>query len=261
MPTLKSCIKCGKPVSSAVSCCPHCGYNSYDPNLTSCDLCKQSLRKLEAITIGSNETLFRSSASRGLSYHSYCFQKYDPIQLKCPTCNQVTSRPILELGCSEPKKIGDTGLNLRYVTVKYRSNCKNCGQLIIFDGCNYCGLPIQNNEKVRFKVSYNDGEIDTYKTFDVHPECKSNFKGSCFIATAACGEDSLEVQTLRVFCDQYLLSHPIGNLFVQVYQKLSPPLASAIQNQPIFKLISKFLIVNPAFQIAKLWMKAKSNPD
>ncbi|MGB3237893.1 MAG: CFI-box-CTERM domain-containing protein [Geitlerinemataceae cyanobacterium] len=259
MSTLKSCAECGKPVSSAASRCPHCGSNPH-PSFMSCDCCKGDLKSSEAIAFsGSGRGL------RNLSFHSYCFYKYNKVNLKCPVCSSHYS--FSDLGLSNIKKEQDYNMNLPVIHVNYSTKCRNCGHPIFFDGCNYCGLPILNNNKIKVKVSYQDSDYPSFYNnvfFNVHAECKSKVKnsyGNCFIATAACGENSLEVQTLRTFRDQYLLSHPLGNLFVQVYQKLSPPLASAIKNKLFLKSLARFFIVNPAFQVAKFFVKAKSNID
>ncbi len=57
--------------------------------------------------------------------------------------------------------------------------------------------------------------------------------GGCFIATAAYGEGSGEVEALRGFRDRVLLRLPGGEALVGLYYRLSPPLASAIRgNKP-----------------------------
>jgi hypothetical protein len=257
MSTLKSCAECGKPVSSAASRCPHCGSN---PSFISCDCCKRDLKRSEAIVFSGKSTL---------SFHSYCFQDRFHLNFKCPTCNFYYSFSDFGLSGINKEFYQYPTKGVPKIEVGYVHTCTSCGQPMYFEGCNYCGLPMDSNNIAKVKVSYPDSDYPSITcsiTFRVHPECKSRVPSSissvsCFIATAACGEDSLEVQTLRAFRDRYLLSHPIGHLFVQVYQKLSPPLASAIQNKPLFKLIAKILIVNPAFQVAKFFVKSKSNLD
>jgi hypothetical protein len=60
----------------------------------------------------------------------------------------------------------------------------------------------------------------------------------CFIATAAYGTPMAEeVQILRAFRDEYLLTNPLGEAFVNLYYRLSPPIAEFITNHPSLKPI------------------------
>jgi parallel beta-helix repeat protein len=60
----------------------------------------------------------------------------------------------------------------------------------------------------------------------------------CFIATAAYGTPMAEeVQILREFRDEYLLTNPLGLTFVDFYYKVSPPIAEFITEHPSLKPI------------------------
>jgi len=60
----------------------------------------------------------------------------------------------------------------------------------------------------------------------------------CFIATAAYGTPMAdEIQTLRDFTDEYLLTNPLGQALVDIYYKLSPPIAEFITEHPFLKPI------------------------
>jgi hypothetical protein len=55
----------------------------------------------------------------------------------------------------------------------------------------------------------------------------------CFIATAAYGTPMAEeIQVLREFRDEYLLTSPLGQALVGVYYRVSPPLAEFITEHP-----------------------------
>jgi len=60
--------------------------------------------------------------------------------------------------------------------------------------------------------------------------------GRCFIATAAYGTPlAEEIQVLRQFRDEYLLTNPLGRLFVSLYYEGGPPVAEFIDDHPALK--------------------------
>jgi hypothetical protein len=62
--------------------------------------------------------------------------------------------------------------------------------------------------------------------------------GGCFIATAAYGTPMAEeIQILREFRDEYLLTNPVGQAFTDLYYKFSPPIANFITDHPSLKPI------------------------
>jgi hypothetical protein len=64
------------------------------------------------------------------------------------------------------------------------------------------------------------------------------FGTGCFIATAAYGTPMAEdVQTLRDFRDEYMLTNPVGGTLVELYYAVSPPIAGFITEHPGLKPI------------------------
>ena len=60
----------------------------------------------------------------------------------------------------------------------------------------------------------------------------------CFIATAAYGTPMAEeIGILRQFRDEYLLTNPMGNALVDLYYRVSPPIAEFITAHPSLKPI------------------------
>ena len=58
----------------------------------------------------------------------------------------------------------------------------------------------------------------------------------CFIATAAYGIPiAEEVIVLRQFRNEYLLTNPIGKVFVDTYYKISPSISGFIRQHPVLK--------------------------
>jgi hypothetical protein len=67
--------------------------------------------------------------------------------------------------------------------------------------------------------------------------------GGCFIATAAYGEDAMEVRALRKFRDQRLLTNVPGRAFVRLYYTCSPPIAWVISQSPLLRAITRSLLM------------------
>jgi hypothetical protein len=64
------------------------------------------------------------------------------------------------------------------------------------------------------------------------------FGTGCFIATAAYGTPMAEeIQILREFRDEYLLTNPVGSTLVDIYYRVSPPIAEFITGHPSLKPI------------------------
>jgi hypothetical protein len=60
----------------------------------------------------------------------------------------------------------------------------------------------------------------------------------CFIATAAYGTPMAdEIQILREFRDEYMLTNPVGSTLVDIYYRVSPPIAEFITEHPRLKPI------------------------
>jgi chaperone required for assembly of F1-ATPase len=78
-------------------------------------------------------------------------------------------------------------------------------------------------------------------TMDNSYSVRANFEsagGGCFIATAAYGTPMAEeIQILREFRDDYLLTNPVGQAFVDFYYRTSPPIAQFISEHPSLKPI------------------------
>jgi hypothetical protein len=72
----------------------------------------------------------------------------------------------------------------------------------------------------------------------------------CFIATAAYGTPMAEeIQILREFRDEYLLTNPVGKGLVDFYYRVSPPIAEFITEHPSLKPIVRAGLV-PAVVIS-----------
>ena len=64
------------------------------------------------------------------------------------------------------------------------------------------------------------------------------FRTGCFIATAAYGSAMADdIEVLREFRDEYMLTNPVGEALVEFYYAVSPPIAEFITEHPSLKPI------------------------
>jgi Divergent InlB B-repeat domain/FG-GAP repeat len=76
--------------------------------------------------------------------------------------------------------------------------------------------------------------------------------GGCFIATAAYGTPMAEeIQVLREFRDEYLLTNPVGRSLVEFYYRASPPVAEFITDHTALKPVVRAGLV-PAVAISTI---------
>lgn len=67
--------------------------------------------------------------------------------------------------------------------------------------------------------------------------------GGCFIASALYGSNmASEVRVLSDYRDRYLLSNEFGRKFVEVYYRVSPPVARFIEKQPVLRKLVRIQI-------------------
>lgn len=68
-------------------------------------------------------------------------------------------------------------------------------------------------------------------------------KAECFIATAAYGTPLVEeIEVLRQFRDEYLVTNPAGRLLVSLYYTSSPPLAHLISKHDSLKAVTRMAL-------------------
>jgi outer membrane protein assembly factor BamB len=80
----------------------------------------------------------------------------------------------------------------------------------------------------------------TIVTMEANYEITAKFQKTtgCFIATAAYGTPMAEeIEILRGFRDEYLLTNPLGQALVDLYYRASPPMAEFITEHPSLKPI------------------------
>jgi len=121
------------------------------------------------------------------------------------------------------------------------------------EGTFYCPLGTEVSLVVEAVSGYQftrwSGDVDniadvdaasTTITMDSSYSIRANFSGAggCFIATAAYGTPMAEeIEILRQFRDEYLLTSPVGKALVEFYYRVSPPIAEFITEHPSLKPI------------------------
>jgi hypothetical protein len=101
------------------------------------------------------------------------------------------------------------------------------------------------------------GEVYKYSTFNVTTQAApddggSDGGGGCFIATAAFGSPTeRHVQILRDFRDKCLLKFQLGQEFVKLYYRISPPIADAIAKNEVLRMITRWSLI-PVIGVAYL---------
>jgi alpha-tubulin suppressor-like RCC1 family protein len=111
--------------------------------------------------------------------------------------------------------------------------------------------PLDSSTQYEFKaqLKYNDTVIEgntiQFTTqYTTATEPTRRVSGACFIATAAYGTPMAEeIQILREFRDEYLLTNPLGRAFVDFYYEVSPPIAEFITEHPGLKPIVRAELV------------------
>ena len=92
-------------------------------------------------------------------------------------------------------------------------------------------------------------------------EIKANFQlksvtppssGGCFIATAAYGTPTAkQLDVLRAFRDEVLLKSAVGSRLVDIYYKVSPPIANFISQHNVVRTLVRELVIDPIVWLLK----------
>jgi hypothetical protein len=115
-------------------------------------------------------------------------------------------------------------------------------------GMHYAVIPITPGESANLTIlssTYLSGKLRSFGQklvltigFDVGRDATLTITVPevCFIATAAYGTPMAEqIQILREFRDEYLLTNPLGQALVDLYYRVSPPVAEFITGHPSLK--------------------------
>lgn len=96
-----------------------------------------------------------------------------------------------------------------------------------------------------YKKLHEGPDIVCNENINKYVEIKKGDVGGCFIATATCGYNSIEVKILSLFRDNILIKNVLGQLFTSNYYRFSPYLASYIEDKNILKMILRKTFITP----------------
>ncbi len=106
-------------------------------------------------------------------------------------------------------------------------------------------------EEILFLIVDNEDEYVFYTATESDANAAQK-KSGCFIATAAYGSPlASEVIFLSRFRDEFLLKSKLGDLFVNFYYLISPPIASFISKVAFFRAATRVLLIAPILHLLK----------
>jgi len=95
-------------------------------------------------------------------------------------------------------------------------------------------------------------DYDIKAKFQIKPEEPEPPSGGCFIATAAYGTPTAkQLNVLRAFRDDMLLKSTVGSRLVDLYYKVSPPVANFISEHSSVRTLVRELLVDPIVWLAE----------
>jgi len=179
----------------------------------------------------------------------------------CPQCNQKTLMPAYRplLKSVEPSKEGvvEEAADATKSPIPSKPGpadgcCPHCGSFVLDAKgnvrifllqsvicCPKCEKPLDSAQLAALKSAGNS--MPAEKLAQLAPAAKPPSagapepakKGACFVATAAFGSDmEPEVEFLRRFRDERLITNASGRLFIRVYNSIGPAFARLVRSSP-----------------------------
>ena len=152
--------------------------------------------------------------------------------------------PLAMIVCTFFKTILSINGHSEAMTGLFSPRCRYCQKDITEEDkvCPHCGEEIPQDESPpgammarahRRGMYYGGGKPMTDKEFKEHERDKR-----CFIATAAYGTPMAhEIDLLRNWRDCYLSKRRVGRRFIDIYYRVSPPIANIISKSNLLRRI------------------------
>jgi hypothetical protein len=97
--------------------------------------------------------------------------------------------------------------------------------------CDYLDtVLLEDGDRITLTIEFDEGDDATLTITAVGMPL-------CFIATAVYGEDGASTNILREFRDKYMLTNPLGRALVDLYYRVSPPIAQFLTEHPALQPI------------------------
>jgi hypothetical protein len=97
--------------------------------------------------------------------------------------------------------------------------------------CSYLDtVLLEDGDRITLTIEFDEGDDATLTITAVGMPL-------CFIATAVYGEDGASTNILREFRDKYMLTNPLGRALVDLYYRVSPPIAQFLTEHPALQPI------------------------
>jgi len=104
------------------------------------------------------------------------------------------------------------------------------------------------NTTITLKPDVDHKDYEIAATFKI--ESGGGGGGGCFIATAAYGTPTAkELDVLRAFRDDVLLKSTVGSRLVDLYYRVSPPMANFMSEHNVVRTLVRELLVDPIVRV------------
>ncbi len=172
-----------------------------------------------------------------LPHYSFAYYKFTPASGASPLTITISKNSGIQTAAFRKSTIGGiTEITADSSGNSYTDNTFSSASEVVLLVANTSG---SDNLQANFSTDASTPVVPD----PVDPAASSGGGGGCFIATAAYGSYlHPQVQLLRQFRDNQLLTNAPGRAFVALYYRCSPPLADFIARHPVLRSVTRTLL-------------------